>query len=78
MLNACVGTKPEMEKGDGAIDVCLAIEEMKQKAGWSVEQSKDVQDVFESDWKELQPLIRLSEDECCKSIKRESAELCTQ
>lgn len=32
VLNACAGAKLEMEKGEEAIDVCLAIEEMKQKA----------------------------------------------
>ena len=32
VLNACVGAKLTMEKGEEAIDVCLAIEEMNQKA----------------------------------------------
>lgn len=32
VLNACAGTKMEMEKGEEAIDVCLAIEEMKRRA----------------------------------------------
>ena len=32
VLNACVGAKIEMEKGEEAINVCLAIEEMKRRA----------------------------------------------
>ena len=32
VLNACVGAKLEMEKGEEAINVCLALEEMKRRA----------------------------------------------
>ncbi len=32
VLNACVGANLEMEKGREVIDVCLALEEMKQRA----------------------------------------------
>ena len=32
VLNACVGANLEMEKGEEAINVCLALEEMKRRA----------------------------------------------
>lgn len=73
VLNACVGAKLTMEENEEAIDVCLAIQKMKEeeristllksiknlmeKAGWSAEQSMDILEVSESDRKEIRILI---------------------
>jgi hypothetical protein len=73
VLNACVGAKLAMKENEEAIDVCLAIQKMKEeeristllksirnlmeKAGWSAEQSMDILEVSESDRKEIRILI---------------------
>ena len=73
VLNACVGAKLTMKENEEAIDVCLAIQKMKEeeristllksirnlmeKAGWSAEQSMDILEVSESDRKEIRILI---------------------
>lgn len=73
VLNACVGAKLTMKENEETIDVCLAIQKMKEeeristllksirnlmeKAGWSAEQSMDILEVSESDRKEIRILI---------------------
>lgn len=48
VLNACVGANLVMEKGEEAMDVCLAIEEMNQKAAKNAAEKERISTLLKS------------------------------